>query len=95
MVYRTLGTQVSASSDPAKKAMLCYVIPELNSRQREVCRQHPSLMGNVASGAKYAIEECQHQFRNRRWNCSTIKDSGTLFTSALDRGEYLDYLTIS
>ncbi|KXJ28076.1 protein Wnt-3a [Exaiptasia diaphana] len=85
-VWWTLGTQVSASSDPVKKGMLCYVTPELNGRQREVCRQHPSLMGNVALGAKYAIDECQHQFRSRRWNCSTISDSGSLFTSALDRG---------
>lgn len=91
---RTLGTQVSASSDPVKKAMLCFVTPELNGRQREVCRKHPSLMAHVASGAKNGIHECKYQFRNRRWNCSTIKDSGSLFTSTLDRGKY-DYVSLN
>ncbi|EDO43836.1 predicted protein [Nematostella vectensis] len=85
-VWWTLGTQLSVSSDPAKKSMLCYVTRQFNSRQQEVCRKNPDLMEHVAHGAKYGVHECRHQFRNRRWNCSTIRESGSLFESVLSKG---------
>ncbi|KAB7506031.1 Protein Wnt-4 [Armadillidium nasatum] len=38
------------------------------------CRDHPAFMKAVRDGAKWAIEECQFQFRTRRWNCSTLNE---------------------
>ena len=85
--YRTLGTHTALSSDPAKKAaLLCFTTPQLNSKQRELCRKHPTLMASVAKGAKEAVEECQIQFERRRWNCSSVPESGTLFDPILKRG---------
>lgn len=86
--YRTLGTHSALTSDPVKKAALrCYTTPQLNTKQRDLCRKHPTLMASVAKGAKEAIEECKIQFEFRRWNCSLVPESGTLFDPILKRGK--------
>lgn len=54
----------------------------LNRPQYKVCRKKVDHMRSVGEGASIAIQECQYQFKYRRWNCSTvnpddIKVSGT------------------
>lgn len=91
VISRTLGTHTPLSTDPAKKAaLMCFTTPQLNTKQRDLCRRHPTLMASVAKGAKEAVEECQIQFRLRRWNCSAVPESGTLFDPILKRGKCLD-----
>ena len=36
------------------------------------CKRNPMFMDSVQRGAAQAIDECQFQFRSRRWNCSTL-----------------------
>ena len=56
----------------------CDTLAGLVKRQRRLCRRNVELMDSVKTGALMAIEECQAQFQNRRWNCSTT-DSNRLF----------------
>uniref|UniRef100_A0A8C7XTF8 Protein Wnt n=1 Tax=Oryzias sinensis TaxID=183150 RepID=A0A8C7XTF8_9TELE len=49
--------------------VICDNIPGLVNKQRQLCQKHPDLMQSISDGAKEWIKECQHQFRQQRWNC--------------------------
>ena len=70
-----------------------YLDPDVHAtlrrKQRRLVREHPGVVVAVAKGAKQAISECKHQFKNRRWNCHT-KDfhrGRNLFGKIVDRGQ--------
>ncbi|XP_063281659.1 proto-oncogene Wnt-3 [Pelobates fuscus] len=73
--YSTLGSQ----------PILCGSIPGLVPKQMRFCRNYIEIMPSVAEGVKLGIQECQHQFRGRRWNCTTIHDSLAIFGPVLDK----------
>lgn len=62
----------------------------LRRRQRRLVRENPGVLAALVKGANLAISECQHQFRNRRWNCSTknFLRGKNLFGKIVDRGTY-------
>ena len=74
--YSTLGSQ----------PILCSSIPGLVPKQLRFCRNYIEIMPSVAEGVKLGIQECQHQFRGRRWNCTTIKNNLAIFGPVLDKG---------
>ncbi len=43
----------------------------ISPMQQKFCLKSVKLMDIVAKGAKLAINECQHQFKYMRWNCTT------------------------
>ncbi|XP_071526677.1 protein Wnt-1-like isoform X2 [Panulirus ornatus] len=43
----------------------------LRKKQRQLIRTNSDVLVAIAKGARAAVHECQHQFRNRRWNCTT------------------------
>lgn len=61
----------------------------LRRKQRKLARENPGVLTAVAKGANQAIAECQFQFRNRRWNCSTrnFLRGKNLFGKIVDRGK--------
>ncbi|XP_012497158.1 PREDICTED: protein Wnt-3a [Propithecus coquereli] len=73
--YSSLGTQ----------PILCASIPGLVPKQLRFCRNYVEIMPSVAEGIKMGIQECQHQFRGRRWNCTTVNDSLAIFGPVLDK----------
>ncbi|XP_061112795.1 protein Wnt-4-like [Conger conger] len=63
----------------------CERLKGLIQRQVQVCRASVEVMDSVRRGAQLAIQECQHQFRHRRWNCSTL-DTPPLFGRVASQG---------
>jgi len=61
---------------------MCRRIKGLSSGQEKLCLLYTDHMLHVGRGARSGIGECQYQFRNRRWNCSTVDDS-TVFGPVL------------
>lgn len=62
----------------------------LRRKQRRLVKENPGVLTAIAKGANMAITECQHQFRNRRWNCSTrnFLRGKNLFGKIVDKGKY-------
>lgn len=76
--YSSMGTQ----------PILCGSIPGLVPKQLRFCRNYVEIMPSVAEGVKIGIQECQHQFRGRRWNCTTVNDNLAIFGPVLDKGNF-------
>ena len=57
---------------------ICQKIRGLTHGQEKLCMLYADHMVHVGNGAQKGISECQYQFRNNRWNCSTI-DHSTVF----------------
>jgi hypothetical protein len=65
---------------------ICDNTPGLIGQQRRLCRVNPDVMLSVAYGAHLAVRECQKQFRNSRWNCSTLPRDSSVFGKATVQG---------
>lgn len=51
----------------------------------DLYKNNSPLVERIAFGVKLATNECQYQFRDRRWNCTTVRRS---IRKVLMRGEY-------
>ncbi|XP_078607863.1 protein Wnt-4-like isoform X1 [Branchiostoma floridae x Branchiostoma japonicum] len=49
----------------------CGAVPWPVRRQKIMCEKFPRATTKVREGANLGIQECQHQFKHRLWNCST------------------------
>ncbi|CAH1176102.1 unnamed protein product [Phaedon cochleariae] len=74
--------------NPGVLVMDSSVHGTLRQKQRRLARDNPGLLAAISKGANNAIHECQHQFRNQRWNCSTknFLRGKNLFGKIVDRG---------
>lgn len=60
----------------------------LTLKQLKLVNRHPGTMMAVLRSTKIAVDECQHQFRHRRWNCPVKEstNSGSIFGKILKKG---------
>uniref|UniRef100_H2YTF4 Protein Wnt n=1 Tax=Ciona savignyi TaxID=51511 RepID=H2YTF4_CIOSA len=73
--------------------IICTRLPWLGARQLQFCSNNIELMPSIAHGTKMGIDQCKHQFNNRRWNCKTqpvqhprASRRGNVFGPVLERG---------
>ncbi|XP_052252058.1 protein Wnt-7b-like isoform X1 [Dreissena polymorpha] len=64
--------------------IICNKIPGLAPRQRAICRSRPVAMAVIGEGTMSGLEECRHQFRDMRWNCSSASSDNSLFGYQLE-----------
>lgn len=69
--------------------VMCDNVPGLVSRQRQLCHRHPDVMRAIGLGVAEWTAECQHQFRQHRWNCNTLDRDHGLFGRVLLRSKSL------
>lgn len=79
-----LGSAAAFNTNPD----MCDHLVGLVGKQKRICKRHTEVMRSVTLGANVAIEECQFQFQNRRWNCSTV-DAKKVFGNVLKLGKEL------
>jgi len=72
--------------------LVCKKTRRLKGKLADICRKEPSLLKEIAKGIQVGTRECQYQFRNRRWNCTTVRRS---LKKILLRGELLRFARIS
>ena len=65
---------------------ICDNTAGLTGQQRRMCRLQPDVMRSVAHAAHLAVRECQKQFRNSRWNCSSTPRDATVFGKVTVQG---------
>ncbi|KHJ41422.1 wnt family protein [Trichuris suis] len=65
-------------SPPFNHRPLCDQLEELSPGQARICELFLDHMPVVGFGVKNAIDECQWQFRYRRWNCSNVSTKMTV-----------------
>uniref|UniRef100_A0A3Q2DMC2 Protein Wnt n=1 Tax=Cyprinodon variegatus TaxID=28743 RepID=A0A3Q2DMC2_CYPVA len=64
---------------------LCSQLSGLSQSQRKLCQLYQDHMSFIGDGARTGIKECQYQFRQRRWNCSTV-DNTSVFGRVMHIG---------
>lgn len=68
-------------------ANLCCCFCVALQSQRKLCQLYQDHMSYIGDGARTGIKECQYQFRQRRWNCSTV-DNTSVFGRVMHIGKF-------
>ena len=63
------------SSPQTIQEPFCSSLSFLTAEQRTYCQNNPKIFSIITRSLRLAIEECQYQFRNQRWNCSIFNQS--------------------
>ncbi|CAF1448866.1 unnamed protein product, partial [Adineta ricciae] len=63
------------SSTSSDQEAFCSSLTFLTVEQRYLCQTNPKIFTIISRSLRQAIDECQYQFRNQRWNCSIFNQS--------------------
>jgi len=85
-MLRSLSQQPMQVLSVMGSGAICDNTAGLTGQQRRMCRLQPDVMRSVAHAAHLAVRECQKQFRNSRWNCSSTPRDATVFGKVTVRG---------
>lgn len=96
MLFRSLAATGQPSNDlysPTAQAHI-YSSPTLlplTKKQRRLVMNNPGTIVAVAKGARMAVDECQYQFKDRRWNCSVEVNGhgGSIFGKIIEKGKII------
>lgn len=74
---------------------VCRTIPGLTKSQKKLCYEEPDAVIAAMQGLQQAVQECQYQFHDYRWNCSSLAMKGhNPYNSAiLKKGKFTYLLT--
>ncbi|CAF1449123.1 unnamed protein product [Adineta steineri] len=84
------GNQYEINEDSSQYCQ--STLQSLTTGQKQICLLHADHMPIVIQGASKSIEECQYQFQDRHWNCSTIQD-GSVFGPVINHANRETALT--
>ena len=76
-----------ASGNSKTKKLSCTELKGLSKGQTQLCNLYQDHIPHIGRGARLGINECQFQFKNQRWNCSTVDDS-SVFGHVLNIGKW-------
>lgn len=68
---------------PSAHSENCHKLRSQVKEQRDLCVLSHKALQTVSRGAKLGIDECQHQFRTARWNCTTFSNIPSVFGGVL------------
>ncbi|XP_013420028.1 protein Wnt-1 [Lingula anatina] len=74
--------------NPSSTVLFNPSLQPLSRKQRKLVAENQGTIIAIAKGARLAVDECQHQFKNRKWNCPTSDDShgGNIFGKIMLKG---------
>lgn len=64
----------------------------LRKKQRKLVRDNPGVLAAISRAMKMAINECQAQFKDRRWNCpvNDWRKGKNVFGKIVQRGKWMN-----
>ena len=82
-----LNTNLVSTSNIQDKTLLefCSSLAGLTAGQAKLCELYTDHMSAVGKGARIGIHECQYQFKNSQWNCSTTNDESVFGAAVAKR----------